>query len=202
MSACGEHRQGDRGLDQGAGLPPCAVGSVKALVGHLESAAGVAGLARILLQFRHGEIAPAPLRGALNPALPIDGSRFVLPAAAMPWTGSRRAGLSSFGAGGVNVHLVLEAPPPSPAPPPARPRIVPLSARTAEQLRLMAGRLEASLATGEADLAAIAYTLQTGREAMAHRFACVAADLPGLRAALRDSCRGRMRPCRRCRPAA
>ena len=175
-----------RALDQGAEMPFCAVGSVKALVGHLESAAGVAGLARILLQFRHGEIAPAPLRGTLNPALPMDGSRFVLPAAAMPWTGGRRAGLSSFGAGGVNVHLVLEPPPPPPAPPPARPRIVPLSARTVEQLRLLASRLEASLAAGDVDLASVAYTLQTGRETMAYRFACVASDPPGLRAALRE----------------
>ncbi|KMO28130.1 hypothetical protein VP06_28590 [Methylobacterium aquaticum] len=174
-----------RALGEG---PRVALGSVKALIGHLESAAGMAGLARVLLQFRHGEIAPAPLCGAPNPALPQTGRPLALPGAPQPWTGPRRAGLSSFGAGGVNVHLVLEPPPPAVPAAPAAPswRVVPLSARTGAQLRAVVEQLATFVAEEEPDLAALAYTLQTGWEAMPHRVACLAADRPGLLAALRD----------------
>ena len=153
----------------------------------------MAGLARVLLQFRHGAIAAAPLRGPVNPAIAIEGTRFVLPERLLPWNAHpRRAGLSSFGAGGVNVHLVLEEPPPVPlgAGPGDGPELVPLSARTAPQLSALAGTLAAALGESDATLAEVAHTLQTGREALAHRAAFLVADLAELRAALERFARG------------
>ena len=175
----------------------CALGSVKALVGHLEAAAAVAGLARIVLQFQHDEIAPAPLRGPVNPAIDLGATPFILPDRAMPWPrpkapgdGTRQlAGLSSFGAGGANLHLLLEEPPPraAGAPPPPLPEVVPLSARTAEQLAELAQRVADALAAPDTDvtLAEVAHTQQTGREPLACRAAFVVEGLPELRDRLR-----------------
>ncbi|MGE0722832.1 MAG: SDR family NAD(P)-dependent oxidoreductase [Alphaproteobacteria bacterium] len=179
------------GLNRALGRAPgaCAVGSVKALVGHLESAAGMAGLTRVLMQFRHGEIAPTPLAGPLNPAIALDGGRIVLPAEPAPWTpppgGRRLAGLSSFGAGGVNVHLVLEEPPAPPEVATDGPVVVPLSARSPEQLTTLAARLAEAVAAGDVALPRIARSLQSGRETLACRAAFVARDRSTLAAALR-----------------
>ncbi|MFE3599909.1 SDR family NAD(P)-dependent oxidoreductase [Streptomyces sp. NPDC059142] len=132
----------------------CALGSVKSVIGHLESAAGVAAVTKVLLQLRHHTLAPTLHCDEVNPALRIDESPFRLQRTAEPWqpgaAGVRRAGVSSFGAGGSNAHLVLEeAPPPRAAPVPAGPAVLVLSAEDEEQLARVVGDLLAVLEQGD-----------------------------------------------------
>ncbi len=161
----------------------CPIGTVKSSIGHLEAAAGMAGLAKVLLQFRHATLAPTLLHGGLNPAIDFDAARLRLVTAAEPWRSRRSgapivAGISSFGAGGANAHLIVEAPPPVVAPASTKGSLAfVVSARTLEQLQAYADRLR--LYFGRADLSAgdVARTLQIGREAMAVRLGFVADSL-------------------------
>lgn len=88
----------------------CALGSVKSAIGHLEAAAGIAGLTKVVLQMKNGTLAPSLHSERLNPNIDFAKSPFTLQRAAAPWvsSGPRRAGLSSFGAGGANAHIILE----------------------------------------------------------------------------------------------
>ncbi|QGZ37637.1 ketoacyl-synthetase-like protein [Pseudoduganella flava] len=159
----------------------CAVGSAKSHIGHAAAAAGVIGIIKVLLSMRHGEL-PALLNfSEMNPLIQFDGSPFHLTRTRTPWLAApgmpRMAALNSFGHSGTNVHLVLkqydDAPDPITAP--AGPLAVPLSARTPEQLRQRCADLLAVLASGDApNLAALAYTLQVGREPMEERVGFVA----------------------------
>jgi len=190
-----------------AGTGFCALGSVKSNIGHLEAAAGVAGLTKVLLQFRHGELAPTLHSERPNPDLDLAATPFVLPQRATPWPrpqardgapALRTATVSSFGAGGANAFLVVQEYPHAAAPRPATPTRAPalwvLSARRADRLAEYARRLAQALEQGDygdADLGAIAATLQLGREAMEHRLAFVATSLPQAVAILRDYAEGR-----------
>ena len=124
---------------------PCVLGAVKSNIGHLESAAGMAGLIKVVLAFRHGMI-PANLHfQSLNPQIALDQTRFVLANEPYPWPSgdvSRYAGISSFGLSGTNAHLVLEeaprAPAPVAAPAPDRAYVLPLSARSQAALSAIA----------------------------------------------------------------
>jgi acyl transferase domain-containing protein/aryl carrier-like protein len=173
-----------------AGNSGCAIGAVKANIGHLESAAGVAGLTKLLLQLRHRTIAPCRHAATPNTLIDFAATPFTLPQAAIPWRpaqpgGRLRAGLSSFGAGGANTHLVLEeAPPAQPRIVAAGPELILLSARDAERLRVVAGNLLAALADDMA-LAEIAYTLQVGRQALPARLSLHVESIAGLREGLR-----------------
>ncbi|WP_411566864.1 beta-ketoacyl synthase N-terminal-like domain-containing protein [Pseudomonas orientalis] len=91
----------------------CALGSVKANLGHLAAAAGFAGLAKTVAALDAGRIAPHPSFNRINPALRLDSTPFIINTQPMEWpvAGIRRAGLSSFGAGGSNVHMILEQAP-------------------------------------------------------------------------------------------
>ena len=163
---------------------PCALGSVKSNIGHLEAAAGVAAITRTLLQLGHRRIAPSLHSSELNPEIDFAGSPFYVPQEAEDWAAPvdgnvalrRRAGVSSFGAGGANAHVVLEEPSqPAVADDPAEPEIVVLSARSAERLRELAERVAGYLrATDQPGLRDTARTLQVGRPAMEARLACVA----------------------------
>ncbi|MER5705089.1 amino acid adenylation domain-containing protein [Micromonospora sp. NPDC002296] len=144
------------GLPQGS----CVLGSVKSTIGHLESAAGIAALTKVLLQFRHGMIAPSPHAEPLNPEIDLGDTPFRIPPHAEPWPSPvvdgvvrpRVAGVSSFGGGGANAHLVVTeyVDRTADAAPPARtPQLVVLSARTEERLRVAAGRLADFLDDGE-----------------------------------------------------
>ncbi|MFF7388032.1 SDR family NAD(P)-dependent oxidoreductase [Streptomyces scabiei] len=123
----------------GAGRGPWPVGSVKSNIGHLESAAGIAALSKVVLQLRHRELVPSLHAEPLNPAVDWAGSRFRVQRATEPWVSRdgapRVATISSFGAGGANAHIVLaDHPAPLTAPEPARSRLFVLSARDGTRL--------------------------------------------------------------------
>ncbi len=170
-------------------LQYCALGSVKSNIGHLEAAAGIAGLTKLVLQLRHGWLVPTLHARETNPNIDFAATPFVLQQAGAPWQPPvldgreqrRIAGVSGFGAGGSNAHVLVEeySQPVQEAAAGTAVLIV-LSARTAERLQEQARRLAAALGSGrytEADLAAIAWTLQVGREAMEERLGFVASSL-------------------------
>lgn len=98
----------------------CAVGSVKTNIGHLESAAGIAGLVKAVLMLEHGVIPPHLHLSRLNPHIALEGTPFVVPANAIDWPAAgvpRRAGVSAFGFGGTNAHVIVEERPVPAAPP-------------------------------------------------------------------------------------
>ncbi len=155
----------------------CGIGSVKPNLGHLDAAAGVTGLIKAVLALRHRTLPPTIHCERPNPALGLAGTPFYPVTAAIPWlaesAGPRRCGVSSFGMGGTNAHVVLEEAAPVPAaPPPARPVLVVQSGRTPEVVRALGERL---VAAGAAPLADVAYTLQVGRTPLGARRAVVAA---------------------------
>ncbi len=187
----------------------CAIGSVKSNIGHAESAAGIAGLTKLLLQMRHGQLVPSLHAEVLNPHIDFTRTPFVLQREAAPWprpeieiggqrqVWPRRAGISSFGAGGSNVHVIVEeapqGPPPSARPAGGPPALVVLSARTAprlqEQVAQLLGAVQQGLVTDD-NLIDAAYTLQVGREAMDERLALVADSAADLAAKLSGLCDG------------
>ncbi|HET8642184.1 MAG TPA: MupA/Atu3671 family FMN-dependent luciferase-like monooxygenase, partial [Pseudonocardiaceae bacterium] len=135
-----------------ARVADCPIGSVKTNIGHLDTAAGIAGLIKVALMLRHREIPPSLHLQRPNPAIDFAASPFVVNTRLRPWTGRRLAGVSSFGIGGTNVHAVLaEAPGRQPAAPSDRPhQLVTLAAHTPTALRAMASELAAWLSRGEA----------------------------------------------------
>ncbi|CAN3129133.1 Phenolphthiocerol/phthiocerol polyketide synthase subunit E [Mycobacterium sp. smrl_JER01] len=168
---------------------PCYLGSVKSNIGHLETAAGIAGLIKAILCLEHKAI-PATLHyTSPNPELHIDRGPFRIRSADGPWEsdGVRRAGVSSFGVGGTNAHIVLEEAPavrPISAATPVRsgPAVLVLSARTEEALAqsraALAAHLSASDEAGdEINLPDAAYTL-TRRRKEPFRLAAVVRDQP------------------------
>ncbi|WP_410638487.1 SDR family NAD(P)-dependent oxidoreductase [Amycolatopsis sp. lyj-346] len=161
-----------------------ALGAVKTNVGHLEPAAGVAGLLKAVLCLRHRQL-PANLHfHELNPLIELADGPLRLLRENEEWSadGPRVAGVSSFGFGGSNAHVVLSEPPAAPAarhrPRPAR--LVVLSARSPWSLGVMREALARWLRAADADLADIAHTLATGRDHFEHRLAWVAADTADL----------------------
>jgi len=151
----------------------CAIGSVKTNVGHLEAAAGIAGLIKTVLALEHRAI-PASLHfHRPNPEIDFESSPFHVNTALREWRseGPRRAGVSSFGIGGTNAHLILEeAPPPGASGASRAWQLLCLAAKTrealAEQTDLLAGHLAAN---PDLDLADAAFTLALGRKAFGHR---------------------------------
>jgi|GEM_PF-3872879 len=177
----------------------CALGSVKSNIGHLESAAGVAGIVKLALQLQHKKLAPSLHCETPNEHIEFADTPFRLQRTLSDWErpvvrnedGStreypRRAGISSFGAGGLNVHLVLEEHQGEPLI--SAPRafyLIPLSARTADRLAVKAKMLSAYLVNhASLSLADIAYTLQTGRAAMKHRLVLIVQSVSELTQAL------------------
>ena len=147
---------------------PCYLGSVKSNIGHLETAAGMAGLIKTILCLEHRAI-PATLHfTSPNPELHIDRGPFVVRGEDGPWewNGVLRAGVSSFGVGGTNAHIVLEEAPivvTSEATP--GPQVLLLSARTAEALDGARSALAAELSDAdEVSMPDAAYTLTRRRQ--------------------------------------
>ncbi|MFH1539621.1 MAG: aminotransferase class III-fold pyridoxal phosphate-dependent enzyme, partial [bacterium] len=160
---------------------PCWIGSVKTNVGHLESAAGIAGLIKTVLSLRHKEI-PANLHfRELNPQIHIEGTPLSIPARGTEWPageGPRLAGVSSFGFGGTNAHVILEEAPAearAPLQETDRPlHVLTVSARSEEALRELCGRYADFIEThDEAPLADVCFSANTGRSHFDERVACV-----------------------------
>jgi phthiocerol/phenolphthiocerol synthesis type-I polyketide synthase E len=153
----------------------CAVGSVKTNLGHLEVAAGIAGLIKAVLAVERAEIPPSLHFERPNPQIDFDASPFFVNSDLAPWPdGPRRAGVSSFGFGGTNAHVVLEEAPAPLATDSDRPwQLLVLSARSAAALdaaaRNLADYLDESTAAHSADIADVAFTLQVGRQPFEHR---------------------------------
>ncbi|GAX60238.1 polyketide synthase module and related protein [Candidatus Scalindua japonica] len=179
----------------------CAIGSVKSNIGHCESAAGIAGLTKVLLQLKYRKLVPSLHSETLNPNIDFSQTPFVVQQDFSAWERPvikdnghekecpRIAGISSFGAGGSNAHVIIEEY--IPAQVQSRPLIkinasrqalVVLSARNQERLKGYAERLLSFVKEQEKDesyechLADIAYTLQVGREAMDSRAAFLVKD--------------------------
>ena len=158
---------------------PCFVGSVKSNIGHLETAAGMAGLIKAILCLKHRAI-PATLHfTSPNPELHLDRGPFVVRGEYGPWEwdGVRRAGVSAFGVGGTNAHVVLEeAPALSGSDIEPGPQVLLLSARTAEALEDSRSALAAELSgPDELNLSDVAFTL-AGRRKENIRMAAVVND--------------------------
>ncbi|MEP7308966.1 MAG: SDR family NAD(P)-dependent oxidoreductase [Acidobacteriota bacterium] len=161
----------------------CPIGTVKTNFGHLDRAAGVAGLIKAALVVERGEIPPSLHYESPNPKIDFENSPFYVNAQLSPFPDNgepRRAGVSSLGIGGTNAHVVLEEPPPQAAGSPSRPaQLLLLSARTEAALLRVAQQLGKFLSQhADASLADVAYTLSVGRRAMPHRLALVGHDVP------------------------
>ncbi|MFD6624411.1 type I polyketide synthase [Streptomyces diastaticus] len=169
-----------------------AVGAVKANVGHLDACAGLAALIKTLLVLKTGLIPPVAGFHKLNPLLETTRSPLYVPTTASSWTGAapRRAGVSAFGIGGTNTHIVLEqaaAPPLTGAA--ERPRIIALSAGDDGALDRLTAATAESLDSGTA-LADAAHTLAHGRAALGRRRTVAAASGAAAAALLRDRSAG------------
>ncbi|HEU5133667.1 MAG TPA: SDR family NAD(P)-dependent oxidoreductase [Steroidobacteraceae bacterium] len=178
----------------GAATQYCAIGSLKSNIGHCESAAGIAGLTKVLLQLKHGQLVPSLHSAVPNPGIDFAQTPFRVQQSLAPWVRPRRAvdgvlrevpriaGVSSFGAGGSNAHLIVEEYRPAPVEPRTRVSalVIPLSARTPEQLRQKAQDLLEHVRAESLELADVAYTLQTGREALEERFGMVVSSVAQL----------------------
>lgn len=159
----------------------CALGSVKTNIGHLDAAAGVAGLIKTLLALRHRQIPPSLHFEEPNPQIDFDRSPFYVNSQLQPWpepaNSPRRAGVSSFGMGGTNAHVIVEEAPPAAATSTSRPwQLLLWSAKTETALNTATQNLRAALAQGEVALADAAYTLHVGRQTFAHRRMVVCCD--------------------------
>jgi 3-oxoacyl-(acyl-carrier-protein) synthase/tryptophanase/pimeloyl-ACP methyl ester carboxylesterase/acyl carrier protein/NAD(P)-dependent dehydrogenase (short-subunit alcohol dehydrogenase family) len=183
--------------------PHIGIGSVKTNIGHLEAAAGIAGVLKVLLAMEHGELPATLHRREVNPYLRLDGTPFHLVDAALSWPVTpgpdgrpiRRAGVSSFGFGGSNAHVVLERAvtreEETVESSHAGPELFVLSAPTRGALRAYATRLAGFLAERPGlELSRVAYTLQAGREELRERLAVVAASHEELVSALRAAAEG------------
>lgn len=152
----------------------CALGAVKANIGHLGAAAGVAGLIKATLSVREGQIPPLAGFTSANPKIPFGDLPFAVPEAMMPWpdkSGPRIAAVSSFGIGGTNVHVVVgEAPAVKPTAAPDKASlplqtIFPISAGSREGLEKHLAEIGKWVGThDDASLSDLAYTLQCGRD--------------------------------------
>nr|AEC04357.1 polyketide synthase [Chitinophaga sancti] len=179
----------------------CAIGSAKSNIGHCESAAGIAGISKILLQLKHRELAPSLHTAQLNPNIDFASSPFQVQVRSGKWERPvvtidgvtrqypLRAGLSAFGAGGSNAHILIEEYVAVNEGPSYidGPFVIVLSTKDEARLNELVSRLLASVRQGvytDADLASIAYTLQVGREAMDERLGLIVHSLAELESLL------------------
>jgi acyl transferase domain-containing protein/acyl-CoA synthetase (AMP-forming)/AMP-acid ligase II len=170
---------------------PCVIGAVKTNIGHLEAAAGVAGIIKVALALHHRTIPPSLNFSQPNPNIPFDTLPLRVAERLMSWPESGRAvaGVSAFGFGGTNAHVVLAEAPQVRVAEAAddttsdRVEVLPLSARSPEALAELASRYESALAGG-ARLADLCYTAGARRAHHDHRLAAVGRSRDELRAAL------------------
>lgn len=177
----------------GAGAParsvPALLSTLKSRLGHLEGAAGIAALIKVVLMLQHGVVptAVAPEAGPLNEYIPWDRVRLAVPRTQTPWPVEyerRIAGVSAFGMSGTNAHAILEAYAPVSAASPEQPvaasslpQLVTLSAKNATSLtELVSATASYLVGTPPNQLASAAHTLRAGRAPFEHRVAVVGAS--------------------------
>ncbi len=168
----------------------CRLGSLKANLGHLDAAAGVAGLIKTVLALKHREIPPLVNFSSPNPQLNLGSSPFVASAQLTAWDpgdAPRRAGVSSFGIGGTNAHVVLEEAPDRAPDASGAPSLLVLSALTPASLDQASLNLAAHIERyPEQSMADTGWTLMAGRKAFPHRRAIVVHDAAEATRLLRD----------------
>ncbi len=170
----------------------CVIGSVKTNIGHLESAAGIAGLIKVVLSLHYGKIPPHLHLQKLNPHISLKGTPLSIATEGQLWpagTQRRLAGVSSFGFGGTNAHVILEEAPAAPAPIKSdieRPKhLLTLSAKNELALRELTQSYAVYLGCNPgASLADICFTANTGRSHFDHRLAVIAETKEQLHQAL------------------
>ncbi|NEA36328.1 non-ribosomal peptide synthetase/type I polyketide synthase [Streptomyces sp. SID13031] len=172
----------------------CGLGSVKANIGHLDSCAGMAGLIKAVLMLQHGQLVPTINLNQPHPDLRIEDSPFELITAARDWPSTgvpRRTGVSAFGVGGTNAHVVLEQPPMRVASGRSTAAVVvPVSARSEAALQELTASLRAHLSEHpELAAADVATTMALGRRQFPYRFAVTGSDVGELAAALAEPSR-------------
>ncbi|MFI5727006.1 SDR family NAD(P)-dependent oxidoreductase [Streptomyces cyaneofuscatus] len=174
------------------GAVECGLGSVKANVGHLDAAAGMAGLLKAVLALGHGQLPPSLNYRTPNPDIDFSAGPFRVRTELVDWPRServRRAGVSAFGFGGTNAHVVLEeAPLPTAGSDSSRNcELLTLSARSEEALEHATRRLADSLRRERPSLADAAFTLARGRRSFPFRRTVCAADIDSAVAALKSA---------------
>ena len=175
---------------------PLTIGSVKTNIGHLEAAAGVAGLIKVVLAMQHREIPPNLHFQTPNPSIPWDNLAVEIPTELTPWIGSenqpRMAGVSSFGMGGTNAHVILEEAPQEVAAnlQPANDcssGVLTLSAKTETALKALAEKYRQLLADNPTiSLTDLCGTANTRRSHFNHRLAVTASSLSELELSLKE----------------
>lgn len=175
----------------------CSIGSAKSNIGHCESAAGIAGVTKVLLQMKYGKLVPSLHSETLNPYIDFESTPFVVQKELVDWKRPvikknevtkeypRIAGISAFGAGGSNAHVIIEEYPLEKISDsiPADEYLIVLSAKSSEQLKEQAVHLRDYIVDEnykERELSSIAYTLQTGREAMDYRVSFIVHNMEEL----------------------
>lgn len=157
--------------------PYCAIGSVKTNIGHCMEAAGIAGLLKATLSLVHKKIPPSLHFSELNPHIEADQTPFYVNTKLTDWSGAerRRCGVSSFGVGGTNAHVILEeAPESAPRKESSGPFLIPLSAKNATAFRQLERDLSHFLKNHpNVLLKDVAFTLQLGRSAKEFRRALI-----------------------------
>lgn len=172
--------------------PFCSVGSVKSNIGHLEACAGIASITKVVLQMQHKMLVPSLHSEELNPNLTLDKTPFYIQQELEPWKASgdkRRAGVSGFGAGGANAHVILEEYVEQESTADEEllnENIFVLSAKNKDRLtdyvQEMLEFLDKDLAHSDIEtINRIAYTLQIGRGAMEERMAMVVSNIEDLK---------------------
>jgi amino acid adenylation domain-containing protein len=169
----------------------CAVGSVKTNIGHTDEASGIAGLIKTVLALKHGYIPPSLHFEKPNPEIDFAGTPFYVNTELKPWKSGvpRRAGVSAFGMGGTNCHVILEQAPETRRPSGGYERdrhLLALSGKSPEVMMDLIRRYADYLGSHpDASLADICFTANTGRRHFDHRFATVAASVQELETHLR-----------------
>jgi polyketide synthase PksN len=187
----------------------CGLGSVKTNVGHLELAAGIAGVIKVLLQLKHKTLVKSLHCDTINPYIQLKDSPFYVVQENKKWQSlqdaqgkdiPRRAGVSSFGFGGANAHVVIEEYTPkdlarSPITITAgNPAIIVMSAKNEERLREQARQLLVAISEQQltdSNLVDVAYTLQVGREAMEERLGLIVGSIKELEERLKSFVEGK-----------
>jgi amino acid adenylation domain-containing protein/non-ribosomal peptide synthase protein (TIGR01720 family) len=188
----------------------CAIGSVKTNIGHLEAAAGIAGLMKAALCLQHRRLTPHLHLNRINPRIPLENMALVIPTSLQPWTtntGSRIAGVSSFGFGGTNAHVILEeatitAREKTPADTERPLHILSLSTQTENSLQELCGRYANHLdAHPELPAQSVCFTANTGRAHFGERLTVIGATSAELSARLRAAITGHKQTGNRVRKA-